>query len=60
MNRFKDFVKANAKALTALIVGGLTVGLAHFGLNLDAGFAASLSIVLTSFFVWLVPNTPAA
>lgn len=44
------------KALVALVVPLVVFVLNHFGFVPDNVFISALGVVLSGFFVWLVPN----
>jgi hypothetical protein len=47
------------KALAAMIVTSIIQIVTHFGIEVPPGVEAIATIVLTSAFVWLVPNKAA-
>jgi len=56
----KKWVLPYSKAWATVVVGGLTSALAFVGLDLDAQVATSLTLAITAFFNWLLPNVPYA
>ena len=44
------------KALVPLVVGVIVAGLGYFGVTQDMTVGATLTTIVTAFFVWLIPN----
>ena len=54
----KDFILANAKAITALVVSILASVASKLALHLDDATETEIAGLVVALAVWLVPNTP--
>ena len=58
LNTFKAFVKAHAKAITAVLTPAITYAATRWGLNLSPADIATITSIITGGAVYAVPNTP--
>lgn len=49
-------LQAYNKAIVALLVPAIIIGLKHFNFPIDQSIQDAIGVLITGFLVWLVPN----